>query len=67
MSTSAAKATAFGYAKSAVPLVFKYETKGLTRGCSIDYLSVYPGEAEFPLHAAHVHLLQGHVDGGRRD
>ena len=34
-------------AKSHTPLVFKYECMGLTRGCSIDFLSVYPGEAEF--------------------
>ena len=24
----------------------RYECKGLTRGCSIDFLSVYPGEEE---------------------
>ena len=47
MSTSASKAVAFSYANSDAPLVFKYECMGLTRGCSIDFLSVYPGEAEF--------------------
>ena len=47
MSTTSSKAVAFSYAKSGAPLVFKYECKGLTRGCSIDFLSVYPGEAEF--------------------
>ena len=47
MSTSASKSAAFGYAKSEVPLVFRYDTKGLTRGASINYLSVYPGEDEF--------------------
>ena len=47
MSTSASKAVAFSYAQSDTPLVFKYECKGLTRGCSIDFLSVYPGEEEY--------------------
>ena len=41
------KATAFSYAQSKVPLVFKFVVKGMTRGVSIDFLSVYPGEAEF--------------------
>ena len=33
--------------RESLPLVFKYECKGLTRGSSIDFLSVYPGEEEF--------------------
>ena len=47
MSTSASKATAYSYAQSKVPLIFKYNVRGMTLGCSIDFLSVYPGEAEF--------------------
>jgi len=60
MSTSALKATAFSYAKSDVPLVFKYKTEGLTCDCSIDYLSVYPGEAEHlypPLRHVHNYIF----------
>lgn len=47
MSTSLSKQTALSYARSDTPLVFRYDTRGLTRGCSIDFLSVYPGEQEF--------------------
>jgi len=35
------------YADSASPLVFKYRTFGLSRGCSISYLSLFPGEKEY--------------------
>lgn len=47
MSTSASKKVAFAYAHSDVPLVLKFECKGLARGASIDFLSVYPTEEEF--------------------
>lgn len=46
MSTSTSMDTAWGYAQSRTPLVFKFENRGFTRGCSIDFLSVYPGEKE---------------------
>jgi hypothetical protein len=38
---------ALSYAKSRCPLVFKYKTQGLNRGCSIQYLSLYPKETEY--------------------
>ena len=47
MSTTADRATALKYAKSQVPLMFKYRARGMQKGCSIRFLSVYPGEEEF--------------------
>ena len=47
MSTSRSKSVAFKYASSRAPLVFKYKTRGLGRGCSIGYLSLYPKEEEY--------------------
>ena len=47
MSTSRSKSVAFKYASSQSPLVFKYKTRGLGRGCSIGYLSLYPKEEEY--------------------
>ena len=57
MSTTADKDTALKYAESRTPLLFKYETTGLEIGCSINFLSVYPGEKEYlyaPLTYLHV-------------
>jgi len=47
MSTSASKDVGFAYAASEMPLVFKYRTRGLGRGVSLQFLSVYPGEEEY--------------------
>ena len=38
---------AIQYARSNHPLIFKYKTLGLTRGCLINYLSLYPRECEY--------------------
>ena len=47
LSTSASKDVAFNFAKSALPLVFKFETKDFaSRGANIEFLSVYPTERE---------------------
>jgi len=47
MSTTDNKQVAEGYAKSQCPLVFVFKTKNLTRGCCIDWLSLYPKEKEY--------------------
>ena len=47
MSTTRSKEVAFSYAKSKAPLVFELEAEGLSRGVSIKFLSVYPGEDEY--------------------
>lgn len=47
MSTTNKLDVAMSYAHSQTPLIFKYKTRGLGRGCSIKYLSVYPKEEEF--------------------
>jgi hypothetical protein len=47
MSTSRTMQTALRYAASTCPLIFKYRTQGLSRGCSIKYLSAYPDEDEY--------------------
>lgn len=47
MSTTAEEAVALQYADSEHPLLFKYKTRGLTKGCSIKYLSVFPDEEEY--------------------
>lgn len=47
MSTSGSRAVASAYAASATPLIFRYKTRGLNRGCSIEFLSVYPKEREY--------------------
>jgi hypothetical protein len=46
MSTTEKKEVAMNYARSRYPLVFRYKTVGLHRGCSITFLSVYPKESE---------------------
>ncbi len=46
MSTSENRDVAISYARSRQPLVFRYKTVGLNRGVSIQFLSVYPNEAE---------------------
>eukprot|EP00747_Dinoflagellata_sp_TGD_P192645 gnl/TRDRNA2_/TRDRNA2_57751_c0_seq1.p1 gnl/TRDRNA2_/TRDRNA2_57751_c0~~gnl/TRDRNA2_/TRDRNA2_57751_c0_seq1.p1 ORF type:complete len:455 (-),score=84.90 gnl/TRDRNA2_/TRDRNA2_57751_c0_seq1:43-1407(-) len=47
MSTSADYGVAIKYAASKRPLVLRYNTKGLTKGVSIKFLSVYPKEEEY--------------------
>jgi hypothetical protein len=47
MSTTSDKEVALSYASSESPLVFKYNTVGLTRGVKIQFLSLYPKEVEF--------------------
>ena len=47
MSTTDSKQVAEDYAKSKFPLVFVFKTKNLTRGCCIDWLSLYPKEKEY--------------------
>eukprot|EP00286_Rhodomonas_abbreviata_P022494 CAMPEP_0181301142 /NCGR_PEP_ID=MMETSP1101-20121128/7264_1 /TAXON_ID=46948 /ORGANISM="Rhodomonas abbreviata, Strain Caron Lab Isolate" /LENGTH=469 /DNA_ID=CAMNT_0023406423 /DNA_START=215 /DNA_END=1625 /DNA_ORIENTATION=+ len=47
MSTTKSREVALSYSSSEQPLVFKYKAKGLSRGVSIGYLSLYPGEEEF--------------------
>jgi len=46
MSTTTSKAVALKYAKSENPLLFKYKASGMSKGCSIRFLSVYPLEEE---------------------
>ena len=38
---------ALDYAKDIHPLVFMFKTIGLSRGCCIQYLSLYPREVEY--------------------
>ena len=38
---------ALAYAESESPLVLKFKTRGLGRGCSIRHLSMFPAEKEF--------------------
>jgi len=47
MSTTRSHEVARKYAASQVPLIFKYKTRGLGRGCSLEFLSVYPKEKEY--------------------
>jgi hypothetical protein len=47
MSTTSDKKIALSYASSECPLVFKYNTVGLTRGVKIQFLSLYPKEVEY--------------------
>ena len=46
MSTTSDKKIALSYASSECPLLFKYNTVGLTRGVKIQFLSLYPKEVE---------------------
>ena len=47
LSTTASKDIAINFAVSALPLIFKFETKDFTsRGADIAFLSVYPNEKE---------------------
>jgi hypothetical protein len=47
MSTTCDKEVALKYSRSQRPLVFKYKTLGLSRGVSIQFLSIYPKEVEY--------------------
>jgi hypothetical protein len=47
MSTTFDKDVALNYASSEHPLVFHFQTVGLTRGVDITFLSLYPKEVEF--------------------
>ena len=47
MSTTDKKSVADAYAKSERPLVFVFKTKALSRGCCIQWLSLYPKEVEY--------------------
>ena len=47
MSTSRSAIVAYQYAASSSPLIFKYKTRALGRGVSIEYLSFYPKEREY--------------------
>jgi hypothetical protein len=50
MSTTCDKEVALSYSRQGsgqVPLVFKYKTFGLSRGVSIQFLSLYPKEVEY--------------------
>ena len=47
MSTSTSQQRAFMYGESRCPLIFKYLTKGLGRGSSLQFLSLYPKEEEY--------------------
>eukprot|EP00966_Prymnesium_polylepis_P057235 1325714-Prymnesium_polylepis.1 len=61
MSTSHTQQTAVRYAESTCPLIFKYRTRGLSRGCSIKYLSAYPNEDEY-LYPPLTYLLPESID-----
>ena len=37
---------ALSYAESESPMLLKFKTRGLGRGCSISHLSMFPGEKE---------------------
>ena len=55
MSATSDKEVALSYARREPPkpgLVIKFKTSGLSRGVSIQFLSLYPNEAEFiyPVH-----------------
>lgn len=47
MSTTPSKEVARTYARSQHPLMLRYDTKAMGRGCSIKYLSVFPKEDEY--------------------
>eukprot|EP00961_Rhodomonas_salina_P269824 3645169-Rhodomonas_salina.3 len=47
MSTSASLDVACKYARSASPLIVRCHARGLGRGCSIQYVSVFPMEDEY--------------------
>jgi hypothetical protein len=47
MSTTCDKEVALKYSRSQRPLIFKYKTVGLSRGVSIQFLSLYPKEVEY--------------------
>ncbi len=47
MSTTFDKDVALNYASSEHPLVFHFQTVGLTRGVDITFLSLYPKEVQF--------------------
>ena len=47
MSTTDQEEVAKSYASSRSPLIFRYRTTGLDRGCKIQYLSLYPKETEY--------------------
>lgn len=47
MSTTPELRVAQSYAESRVPLLLKYNTRGMNTGCSIAFLSVFPKENEY--------------------
>jgi hypothetical protein len=47
MSTTDQEEVAKAYASSRSPLIFRFRTTGLDRGCKIQYLSLYPKETEY--------------------
>ena len=47
MNPERVRQVAIKHAKSHQPLIFKYKTLGLTRGCLITFLSMYPHECEY--------------------
>ena len=46
ISTTSSQRVAFQYAQSEVPLIFNFVSRGLCRGCNIEFLSLYPKERE---------------------
>ena len=47
MSTSTSKEVAINYSGSNCPIIFTYKTSGMSRGCSLRFLSVYPKDEEY--------------------
>jgi hypothetical protein len=47
MNPERVRQVAIKHAKSHQPLIFKYKTLGLTRGCLITFLSMYPLECQY--------------------
>ena len=47
LSTTRSEERALQYAESSCPLLFRLKTRGLSRGSSIQYLSVFPREDEY--------------------
>eukprot|EP00287_Rhodomonas_sp_CCMP768_P018685 CAMPEP_0202825156 /NCGR_PEP_ID=MMETSP1389-20130828/12840_1 /ASSEMBLY_ACC=CAM_ASM_000865 /TAXON_ID=302021 /ORGANISM="Rhodomonas sp., Strain CCMP768" /LENGTH=167 /DNA_ID=CAMNT_0049498341 /DNA_START=144 /DNA_END=648 /DNA_ORIENTATION=+ len=47
MSTTDARRVAFTYANSTHPLIFDFRASGMSRGCDISFLSVFPKEKAF--------------------
>ena len=67
MSTSASREVVHSYAKSTFPLLLTLRTRGINRGASLSFLSMYPKEEEF-LYPPLTYLIvvgqpQTHEDG----